>query len=132
MSLWTVFGSWYPLMVLMFWYLFTLCASPYPLVAAAVVGFAFTTAALTLQMTFIGSSMPLEMYHAPRWLLMLVRVQLPWIAKRFSHEELEPAARRRAAELRAYRLGRARLGGPAQVQAEAVDPVGAFEIPCWI
>ena len=59
MLMFIFFGSWYPLMVLTFWYLFTLGASPYPLLAAVLVAFTFLQFCLTLQMGFVGSSMPL-------------------------------------------------------------------------
>ena len=76
-----------------------LCCSCAPL-AALLLSLAFLLGLLTLNIKFFIREMPLELYHMPRWLLAMIRCQVPWLGSQLRDTALEPRAKRRAAELR--------------------------------
>ena len=95
-----IFGGFWPLLTLLFWDMIMVSGSPYLALAALLLSLAFLLGLLTLNIKFFIREMPLELYHMPRWLLAMIRCQVPWLGSQLRDTALEPRAKRRAAELR--------------------------------
>lgn len=95
-----IFGGFWPLLSLLFWDMIMVSESPYLALAALLLSLAFLLGLLTLNIKFFIQEMPLELYHMPRWLLAMIRCQVPWLGSQLRDTALEPRAKRRAAELR--------------------------------
>ena len=106
-----VFCGIVPFFFLLFWEVFTNATSPYPLLLALLVVWSSVMFVTHNNWRFHMKAMALELYHLPRWFLLAVRIGfVPHLASQLSFEALEPAAKARAAELRA-RLGIAEGAG---------------------
>ena len=100
-----VFGVIYPYCFLLFWQLFTVAESPYPLIGAAVLAWTLHAVFIRFNWNFHIEGMALELWHLPSWMMAFIRfvlstVLLGHLASRLTDKALEPAAKKRAAELR--------------------------------
>ena len=97
-----VFGVVFPLVILVFYERFVVAASPYPMVATATYTYLTWTLMAHMIWSFHIHGMALEIFHFPPWVIVFVRYVLcPFHNRALLDKNLEPLARRRAAELRA-------------------------------
>ena len=125
-----VFGCILPLFALLWWQLFTAAVSPYPLLAAIVLGLVFNVAIFHLHWYSHTIGLALELYHLPHWFRNMARFVIaptPTIIRTMSFSALQPKARQRAAELRVlaarlYDLDASVVDGAGGCRLETTTP----------
>ena len=96
-----IMGGFYPLLILSLWQAFTVAGSPYPLLFAVLVWHAISNMLLShLLFRFVAKACPLEMYHAPRWMIRQIGGSAPFLKSQLTLQALKPAAESRASEPR--------------------------------
>lgn len=102
---------------LAFWHLFNIAGSPYPMLSMVLFTALFNNRFVTLTWKFHIQGMALEIYHLPDFIHGCTKLMAPNLWKELNAEALKPAARRRAAELRAM-MGIDEESAPVAMQTD--------------
>lgn len=106
MTLFLMLGSIFPLTALCFWRFYTAAESPYPMLANVVVVMLLHHLLGGATQRFLVTSLPLELYHTPKWFLCMLRGASLGMGTThlLAPAALKAAAERRAAHLRPRRV----------------------------
>ena len=102
---------------LVFWHLFNIAGSPYPMLSMVLFCALFNNRFVTLVWKFHIQGMALEGYHLPDHIHGFTRLMAPNLWNELNAEAFKPGARRRAAELRAM-MGIDEESAPVAMQTD--------------